>query len=140
MNDRFFLDTNIFVYSFDKNAPKKADRATKLIRRAIEARQGIVSYQVVQEFFNVALRQFPEPMSGSDAEQYLSTTFHPLLAVHSSHGLYSQALQLATRYSIPWYDSLIVASAIEGRCGLLYSEDFQHGQRFGRLRIENPFL
>jgi len=50
MSDRFFLDTNIFVYSFDKNAPKKADRAVKLIRRAIEAQQGIVSYQVVQEF------------------------------------------------------------------------------------------
>jgi len=140
MSDRFFLDTNIFVYSFDRNAPKKADRATKLIRRAIEARQGIVSYQVVQEFFNVALRRFAEPMSGTDAEQYLSTTFRPLLAVHSSHGVYSRALQLATTYSISWYDSLIVACAIEGRCGILYSEDFQHGQRFGSLRIENPFL
>jgi len=43
-------------------------------------------------------------------------------------------------YSIPWYDSLIVASAIEGQCSVLYSEDFQHGQRFGRLGIENPFL
>ena len=60
-------------------------------------------------------------MSGADAEQYLSTTFHPLLAVHSSHGLYSRALQLATTYSIPWYDSLIVASAIEGQCSVLYS-------------------
>lgn len=140
MNDRFFLDTNIFVYSFDQNAPKKAVRAVKLIRRAIEVRQGIVSYQVVQEFFNVALRRFAQPMSGADAEQYLSTTFRPLLAVHSSHGLYSRALQLATTYSIPWYDSLIVAAAIEGRCGVLYSEDFQHGQRFDGLRIENPFL
>jgi predicted nucleic acid-binding protein len=78
MSDRFFLDTNIFVYSFDKNAPKKSNRATKLIRRAIEARQGIVSYQVVQEFFNVALRRFAEPVSGTDAEQYLSTTFRHL--------------------------------------------------------------
>jgi predicted nucleic acid-binding protein len=140
MSDRFFLDTNIFVYSFDKNAPKKAIGAAKLIRRAIEERRGIVSYQVVQEFFNVALRRFDEPMSCADAEQYLSTTFRPLLAVHSSHGLYSRALQLATRCSLPWYDSLIVASAIEGRCGVLYSEDFQHGQRFNGLRIENPFL
>src|SRR5215469_821830 len=140
MNDRFFLDTNIFVYSFDKNAPKKADRAAKLIRQAIEARQGIVSYQVVQEFFNVALRRFAEPMSGAEAEQYLFTTFHPLLEVHSSHSLYSRALQLASTHSISWYDSLIVASAIEGHCGVLYSEDFQHGQRFGRLRIQNPFL
>lgn len=140
MSDRFFLDTNIFVYSFDKNAPKKADRAAKLIRRAIEVGQGIVSYQVVQEFFNVALRRFAEPMSGADAEQYLSTTFRPLLAVHSSHGLYSRALQLGREHSLSWYDSLIVASAIEGRCGVLYSEDLQHGQRFGGLRIENPFL
>lgn len=140
MSDRFFLDTNIFVYSFDKNSPKKADRAAKLIRRAIGVGQGIVSYQVVQEFFNVALRRFAEPMSGADAEQYLSTTFRPLLTVHSSHGLYSRALQLAREHSLSWYDSLIVASAIEGRCGVLYSEDLQHGQRFGGLRIENPFL
>ena len=140
MSDRFFLDTDIFVYSFDTNAPKKSDRAVKLIRRAIEAQQGIVSYQVVQEFFNVALRRFAQPMSSKEAEQYLSTTFRPLLAVHSSHGLYSRALQLASTYSLSWYDSVIVASAIEGRCGVLCSEDFQHGQRFGGLRIENPFL
>src|SRR5215469_2819935 len=140
MSDRFFLDTNIFVYSFDRNAPRKADRAVKLIRRAIEAREGIVSYQVVQEFFNLALRRFAEPMSGAEAEQYLSTTFRPLLTVHSSHALYGQALILATTHQLSWYDSLIVASAIEGQCGILYSEDFQHGQRFGGLRIENPFL
>jgi predicted nucleic acid-binding protein len=139
MKDRFFLDTNIFVYSFDRNAPTKAGRAAKLIRRAIETRQGIISYQVVQEFFNVALRRFAEPMSGAEAEQYLATTFRPLLAVHSSQGLYSRALQLATMYSIPWFDSLILTSAIEGRCGVLYSADFQHGRRFGGLRIENPF-
>lgn len=140
MSDRFFLDTNIFVYSFDKSTPKKARRALKLIRRALEKRRGIVSYQVVQEFFNVALRRFDEPMSSTDAEQYLLTTFRPLLEVQSSHGLYSRALQLTSRYPIPWYEALIVASAIEGRCGVLYSEDFQHGQRFNGLLIENPFL
>src|ERR1700756_2101750 len=139
MNGRFFLDTNIFVYSFDASSPKKAAQARKLIRRAIETRGGIVSYQVVQEFFNVALRRFAEPMSVAEGDQYLSTTFRPLLTVHSSYGLYSRALQLASAYSLSWYDSLIVASAIEGRCGVLYSEDFQDGQRFGGIRIENPF-
>src|SRR5882724_625685 len=74
MNGRFFLDTNIFVYSFDASSPKKAAQARKLIRSAIETRGGIVSYQVVQEFFNVALRRFSKPMSGVDAEQYFSTT------------------------------------------------------------------
>jgi len=140
MSDRFFLDTNVFVYSFDRNAPEKARRATKLIRLAIAEKQGIVSYQVVQEFFNVALRRFDRPLSLTEADQYLSTTFRPLLAVESSLGLYLRALQLAARYSLPWYDALIVTSAIEGRCGVLYSEDFQQGQRFNGLRIENPFL
>jgi predicted nucleic acid-binding protein len=121
MSDRFFLDTNIFVRSFDKSAPQKADRASKLIRQAIEVRAGMVSYQVVQEFFNLALRRFAQPMSGAEAEQYLSTTFRPLLAVHSSHGLYGQALRLASTCSLSWYDSLIVAAAIEGRCSILYS-------------------
>lgn len=140
MSGRFFLDTNIFVYSFDKSAPEKSGQATALIRRALEAREGIVSYQVVQEFFNLALRRFAEPMSGAEAEQYLSTTFRPLLAVHSSQRLYGQALHLATTHSLPWYDSLTVASAIEAQCDVLYSEDFQNGQRFGGLRIQNPFL
>jgi predicted nucleic acid-binding protein len=58
MSGRFFLDTNIFVYSFDTSSPRKAAQAKKLIRGAIETRGGIVSYQVVQQFFNVALRRF----------------------------------------------------------------------------------
>jgi predicted nucleic acid-binding protein len=69
MSGRFFLDTNIFVYSFVASSPKKAAQATKLIRKGIETRGGIVSYQVVQEFFNVALRHFAKPMSSVDAEQ-----------------------------------------------------------------------
>src|SRR5229473_6774391 len=87
--------------------------ARKLIRSAIETHVGIVSYQVVQEFFNVALRRFAKPMSAADAEQYLSTTFRPLLSVHSSPALYGEALRIAVRFRLPWYDFLIVASAIE---------------------------
>ena len=139
MSGRFFLDTNVFVYSFDSSSPKKALRATKLIRSAIENRGGIVSYQVVQEFFNVAFRRFAKPMSHADAEQYLSTTFRPLLSVHSSPALYGEALRIGARFQLAWYDSLIVASAIEGQCDLLYSEDFQDGQQIGRVTISNPF-
>jgi predicted nucleic acid-binding protein len=140
MSDRFFLDTNIFVYSFETTSPKKSARATKLIRTAIETRGGIVSYQVVQEFFNVALRRFSKPMSALDAEQYLSTTFRPLLSVHSSEALYGEALRIAGRFRLPWYDSLIVASAIEGKCDVLYSEDFQDGLQIASVTISNPFV
>jgi len=139
MSGRFFLDTNIFVYSFDASSPKKSAQSTKLIRSAIETRGGIVSYQVVQEFFNVALRRFAKPLSSADAEQYLLTTFRPLLSVHSSPALYGEALRIGARYRLAWYDSLIVASAIEGQCSVLYSEDFQDGQQFGSVVISNPF-
>lgn len=140
MSARFFLDTNIFVYSFDRSSAAKNRRAVQLIRQAVATRKGIVSYQVVQEFFNLALRRFAQPMTVPEAEQYLSAVFRPLLAIQSSPALISEALRLTAKHRLSWYDSLIVAAATEGACGILYSEDLQHGQRFGDLQIENPFL
>lgn len=140
MNGRFFLDTNIFVYSFDRAAAQKARRASHLIRQAVSTRKGIISYQVAQEFFNVALRRFATPMTGAEAEQYLATVFRPLMAVQSSPALLGEALRLSSRHHLHGYDALIVSAALEGECDILYSEDLQHGQRFGALRVQNPFL
>ena len=56
-----------------------------------------------------------------------------------SAGLYTQALELKARWKFSFYDSLIVAAALEAGCKRLYSEDLQHGQRIQGLRIENPF-
>ena len=140
MSDRFFLDTNIFVYSFDRSAVAKSRRAAQLIRTALKTQKGITSYQVVQEFFNVAFRRFTQPMKVDEAEQYLSTIFRTLLGIHSSQVLYLEALRLQSRHRLSWYDSLIVAAAIQAQCELLITEDLQHGQEFGDLRIENPFL
>jgi predicted nucleic acid-binding protein len=140
MPDRFFLDTNIFVYSFDRQAVAKSRRATELIRSALKTRKGIVSYQVVQEFFQAALQRFSSPMKADEAEHYFGTVFRPLLSVHSSPALYLEGIHLQGRYRLSWYDSLIVAAAIQAECQILMTEDLQHGQRFGDLRIENPFV
>jgi len=140
MSGRFFLDTNIFVYTFDTGAPAKAKRATQLIRRAADTGEGIVSYQVVQEFFSVAFRRFPQPLSVAEAEQYLTTVLRPLLAVHSSPAIYFEALRIVQKHKLSWYDSLILAAAVEGQCEKLYSEDFQHERKIEGLRIENPFV
>jgi len=140
MSDKFFIDTNIFLYTFDLQAPEKARRSEELISQGLESQRAVISYQVVQEFLNAALRRLQPPMSQSEIEQYLAMTLRPLLTVHSSYSLYTEALQLTRKYSISWYDSLIVAAAIESGCGSLYSEDFQHGQKFGGLVVRNPFL
>ena len=139
MSAKYFLDTNIFVYSLDITAPAKARRAARLIRDGLDSGNGIVSYQVVQEFFSAAFRRFSKPMSAFAAEEYLNTVFRPLLAVHSSPALLVSALQVYAQHHLSWYDSLIVAAAQEVGCSVLYSEDLQHGQRLDGLRIENPF-
>jgi predicted nucleic acid-binding protein len=140
MSGRFFLDTNIFVYAFDRSAPTKAKKAAGLVRDAVDTGRGVVSYQVVQEFFNVAFRRFAKPMSVAEAEQYLITVFRPLLAIHSSPALFVEALRVRDKYHLAWYDAIIFASAFEAQCDKLYSEGFQHGQKIESLRIENPFM
>ena len=139
MSARFFLDTNVFVYAFDPHARAKAKRAAQLIRRAVDTGEGIVSYQVVQEFFNVALRRFACPMTAAEAEQYLITVFRPLLAVHSSSKIFLDALRISAQHHIAWYDSVILAAALDAGCEILYSEDLEDGRRIGNLTIQNPF-
>jgi predicted nucleic acid-binding protein len=140
MSGRVFLDTNIFVYSFDQSAPRKAATAERLIREAIASHKGVVSYQVIQEFFNVALRRFARPLQTYEAEKYLGTVFRPLLVVHSSAALYSEALRMQGRCGLSWYDSLIVAAAAQSGCDVLLTEDLQDGRSFGSVRISNPFV
>jgi len=139
MSDRFFLDTNVFVYEVDPRDPAKSKRASELIDSAIASKRGTVSYQVVQEFFSVALTRFAKPFSVGEAEDYLSLTFKPILAVHSSPRLFLEALYIQTQHQFSWYDALIVAAAQQANCSVLYTEEMQHGRRIGELRIENPF-
>jgi len=140
MNDRFFLDTNIFIYSIDRRDAVKELKATELIRDSLSSLRGIVSFQVVQEFFNVAPKRLVAPMSIESSQLYLERVFLPLLRVHSSAALYRDALAFQSRYQLSWYDSLIVCAALHAGCTILFSEDLQHNQTFGKVRVVNPFL
>jgi predicted nucleic acid-binding protein len=139
MSGKVFLDTNIFVYAYDNDEQLKKSLARELIRTAALDGTGIISYQVTQEFFNVALKKNSLKMRLEDAQQLLATVFRPLLAVHSSIALFGDAIRLQNRYQLSWYDSLIVAAAQQSGCSVLYTEDLQHGQRFGDLEVVNPF-
>jgi predicted nucleic acid-binding protein len=139
MSAKFFLDTNIVVYTFDVKAPQKKRRARELVEEALRTHEGVVSTQVVQEFLNVATSKFTVPLTFSDAQQYLHDVLAPLCTVFPSIDLFRQALvlQQETRYS--FYDSMIIGGALQAGCEILYSEDLQHGQQIRGLRILNPF-
>src|SRR5271168_2707789 len=112
MSDRYFLDTNILVYSFDPVEPRKASVAEDLITRAVASGLGVISYQVVQEFINVSLRRFGAAMTVTELELYFFKILLPMMRVSSSTELFLEALRLQTANRIAWYDSLIVAAAI----------------------------
>jgi predicted nucleic acid-binding protein len=140
MSGRKFIDTNVFVYALDPAAPpKKLKSARALIRSAIADRDGVVSYQVIQELVNVALRKFTVPVAPADLGDFIDGSFRRMLIVHSSLELFHAALSIQTRYRLAWYDSIIVAAAVESGCASLYSEDLQDGARYGGVQVANPF-
>lgn len=139
MSAKFFLDTNIFVYSFDSQEKTKQKIAIDLISRALDTQTGIISYQVMQELLNVATRKFAMPLSAHDAQDYLQKVLDPLCQIYPSIDLYSEALALAKRTGYSFYDALILASALAGGCKEIYTEDLQDGHRIAGLTIINPF-
>ncbi|MDZ7722206.1 MAG: PIN domain-containing protein [candidate division KSB1 bacterium] len=140
MNAKYFIDTNIFVYAFDQSDKNKQHTANQLIQDAHIERKGCISYQVIQEFLNVATNKFKQPLSISDCQRYLQSVLSPLCQVFTSVDLYQYALDIMQRWKYSFYDSLIIAAAIQANCGILYSEDMQHGQSVGSLTILDPFL
>ena len=139
MSGRFFLDTNLLIYAIDGSDPGKQAVAQKWIAKAHESGDGLISYQVVQEWFNVVLRKAAAPLSADEAASIYGQLIEPLWRIQSSRELLDAALDLHRGDSISWWDSLIVSAAIQGGCTRLLSEDLQHGRKIRGLMIQNPF-
>jgi predicted nucleic acid-binding protein len=139
MSAEFFLDTNVLIYAFTNQDVKKKARCLELHELAIADRSGAISFQVVQEFLNAAQKKFPTRFTDDDLREFLENVLWPLCVVLPSQRLYEDALQLRKETGFSFYDSLIVAAALEAGCKTIYSEDLQHGRRLHGLEIKNPF-
>jgi predicted nucleic acid-binding protein len=127
-----FIDTNVLIYAQQNGT--KADRA-----RALLARGGKLSVQVLNEFAAVSRRKLGKDWREiAGALEDALVLLGPPLAL--TLDLHVAARTLAETYRLSVYDALIVAAAIEAGCDTLYSEDMQHGQVIGSLRIQNPFI
>lgn len=133
-----FIDSNVLIYLFDRTDHRRRGIAEGLLAQAHED-GAVISFQVVQETLNVLTRKFKPPMSRADAQAALNDVLAPLWRVQPSPALYARALELQDLQGFAFYDSVIVASAMEAGCKRVLTEDLQHGQRVGSLRIENPF-
>ncbi|HET7313231.1 PIN domain-containing protein [Salinisphaera sp.] len=135
-----FIDSNVFVYLFDETDAHKNAIARRVIEDALADGTGAISYQVVQETLHVIMRKLPVPVTSPDAKQFLHRVLEPLWQIMPSATLIAGGIDIQDRYRYGFYDSLIIAAALEAGCKRLLSEDMQHGQRIDRLTIENPFL
>ena len=137
---RVFFDTNIVVYCFDMLEPRKQTRAKDLLAHALTNQLGVVSYQVIQEFCNVATKARRLQLPQERILAYVNLVLQPMNQFGSSPALIESALKLRSEHGFSFYDSLIIASATQAKCQVLYSEDMQHMQQVGNLQIVNPFL
>jgi predicted nucleic acid-binding protein len=137
--ERFFIDTNVLVYTFDDTSLVRREKARGLVEMGLATGLGSISYQVVQEFLNVAMTKFSTPLDARDARAFLDRVLVPMWRVSSSASLYTQAIDIQSQSGYGFYDSLIVASALQAGCRTLYTEDLQHGRRFASLRVVDPF-
>ena len=133
MPGKAFLDTSALVYILNEGEDKSKIAAELL------AVGGVLSVQVLNEFANVSRRKLG--LTWRQTEEALANIRDLCAPVAPiSTETHSGALRIARRYGFHIYDSLIVASALETKCAILYSEDLQHGQKIDSLTVQNPFL
>lgn len=135
---RTFVDTNILVYAYDADAGPKHERAGSILVELWESESGVVSTQVLQEFYVTVTRKLPKPLAKRTAREVVAT--YESWSVHRP-GIDDvvAASELEDRHRLAFWDALIVVSAQRSGTGQLLSEDLQDGRRFGDVRISNPF-
>lgn len=133
-----FVDTNILVYAHDMDAGPRHDIAAALLRQLWEAREGVLSTQVLQEFYVNVTRKIPKPISRKDGRDLVQTyTAWRVIGVEPADVL--AASDYEERFRLSFWDALILVSALKANADRLVSEDLQAGQRIRGLQITNPF-
>lgn len=133
MNDKIFWDSNLIIYYVTDTGTKVLDIKAKLSKPA----QHIISTQVLNEFSNIAYKKLGFPGQKIVSEITAFQTVFTIVPLTTSCTL--RAVAVKDRYGFSYYDSLIVATALENQCDFLYSEDMHHGQVIDTLTIINPF-
>ncbi|RNI33479.1 PIN domain-containing protein [Hanamia caeni] len=135
MNANIFFDTNVILYSYSILNNQKS----LISKNLINSTQSIISTQVLQEMCNVLIKKFNLDMTSiSNALSEMELNFD--VRINTTETI-RNALKIHFKYLYSYYDSLIISSALENKCSVLYSEDLQHNQKIeNTLTILNPFI
>jgi predicted nucleic acid-binding protein len=136
MSDRTFIDANIFVYAQDSGSPDKQRRSREIITQLADSGNGVISTQVLQEFFVAATRKLGvQPLVAKGVLK----TFAVFEIVQASTALIQEAIDCSILNQISFWDSLILAAATSAGCSTVLSEDLNSGQTILGVKVQNPF-
>jgi predicted nucleic acid-binding protein len=136
MPGRVFLDSNVLVYAQDSGSPKKQRVSREIITRLASSADGVISTQVMQEFYVAATRKLGVPPL---AAKGILKTFAVFETVQVSPALIQEAVDGSILNQVSFWDALVLAAAASAGCGVILSEDLNPGQVILGVRVQNPF-
>lgn len=133
-----FVDTNILVYAYDRGAGDKHAQARRTIGQLWKEGSGVLSTQVLQEFYVNVRRKAQRPLSIRSARSLVADYMAWDPVVNDGTSIL-EAMDAERRYKISFWDALIIIAAQRSEADVILSEDFSHGQKYGSVRVLNPF-
>jgi predicted nucleic acid-binding protein len=137
MSDKTFVDTNVLIYAHDVDAKAKHQLAKNVLRELWSQRSGVLSMQVLQEFYVNVTRKIASPLPKADARRVVNS--YSIWCVETTPTEIAAAFRIEDESRIGFWDALIVASAAKAGTVRILSEDLNAGQIIAGIRIENPF-
>lgn len=139
MKDKIFLDTNVIVYAHDRSSGKKHTIAMDIMEYLWERKKGVISVQVMQEFYVCVTTKILKPLPLKVARKILEYLLNWDVIINDEY-ITIKAIDLQEKYRFSFWDSLIVQSAIQSQVYTLFSEDLSDGQIIKNVKIVNPFI
>lgn len=137
-SSRQFVDANIVVYAHDETAGPKRERARSLLEELWDTRNGCLSVQVLQEVYVTLTGKVPKPLDAATAEAIVSALSRWRVHAPGCDDVLG-AIALHRRHNIGFWDAMILRSALQLGCAILWSEDLNPGQVYDGVRVLNPF-
>lgn len=135
---KVFVDTNILVYAYDVSAREKREKAMEVISGLWNTGRGVISTQVLQEFFVCVTKKIPEPLSIETAKSIVSDYLKWDTVVIGGDSII-EAIDICSAHKYSFWDSMVIASALRSGAKTILSEDFSDRQRIKGILIKNPF-
>lgn len=139
MTDKIFVDTNILIYAHDLDAGPKHGVAATIVKSLWEEETGVISIQVLQEFYVNVTRKIPKPLSRAKARGVIKNYFHWHVELNEPDTILL-ASEIEERHLLSFWDALIISSAYQAKVHKILTEDLTHNQVIEGIHIENPFV